>query len=227
MSTGAVRFKTDSKIQQEVLQELKWDTRVRAAEIGVAVYSGVVTLTGTVDSYAKKMAAQEAAHRVAGVLDVANDIQVKIPGNLARSDSEIAQAIRRTLEWDVWVPDERIRSTVSDGWVSLDGTVDLLRERTDVERAIRALAGVKGVTNKIVVANVGAKAVEVRDMIEKALERRAEREAERIKVEVANGRVTLSGRVRSWAEKRAILGAVAHAPGVNSLEEDLFVDPMF
>jgi osmotically-inducible protein OsmY len=227
MSTAAVRFKTDSKIQQEVIQELKWNTRVHAAEIGVAVDKGVVSLTGTVDSYAKKMAAQEAAHRVAGVLDVANEIMVKIPGNLTRTDTELAHAVRRTLEWDVWVPDERIQSTVSNGWVTLEGTVDLLRERADVERAIRSLAGVAGVTNKIVVTGAKVKEAEVREMIERALERRAEREAERIKVDVADGKVTLSGRVRSWAEKRAIVGAISHAPGVNAVEEDLFVDPLF
>jgi osmotically-inducible protein OsmY len=227
MSTTAVSSKSDSKIQQEVIQELKWDTRVHAAEIGVAVDKGVVLLTGNVDSYAKKMAAQEAAHRVAGVLDVANEIKVKIPGNLVRTDAELARAVRRALEWDVWVPDERIQSTVSNGWVTLEGTVDLLRERVDVERAIRSLAGVVGVTNKILVGGARVKPNVLREMIEKALERRAEREAEQIKVEVEDGKVKLSGRVRSWAEKRAVVGAISHAPGVTALEEDLFVDPLF
>src|SRR5262245_26051214 len=104
--------KSDSQIQQEVLQELKWDTRVEETEVGVEVDQGVVTLTGTVSSYAKRLAAQEAAHRVIGVLDVANDIQVKVPGGLTRTDTEIAQAVRRALEWDIWVPDGRIQSTI-------------------------------------------------------------------------------------------------------------------
>ena len=115
--------KTDSQIQQDVLRELKWDTRVEETDVGVEVDRAVVTLTGTVSSYAKRMAAQEAAHRVAGVLDVVNDIQVHLPGSLARTDTEIAQAVRHALEWDVVVPDTQIRSTVSDGWVTLEGDV--------------------------------------------------------------------------------------------------------
>ncbi|HEY7547501.1 MAG TPA: BON domain-containing protein, partial [Blastocatellia bacterium] len=102
--------KSDAQIQQEVLQELKWDSRVDESEIGVSVSDGVVTLTGTLGNYAKKLAAQEAAHRVAGVLDVANDIQVRVFESVNPSDTEIAQAVRRALEWDVWVPDERIQS---------------------------------------------------------------------------------------------------------------------
>jgi osmotically-inducible protein OsmY len=225
--SAKMQTKSDAQIQQEVLRELKWDTRVEEAEIGVTVDRGVVTLTGSVGSYAKKLAAQEAAHRVFGVLDVANDIEVKIPGAEARSDTDIARAVRRALEWDVWVPEERITSTVADGWVTLEGEVNVLREREDAERAIRRLAGVRGVTNKIVVRPAKVEAEDLREAIEEALERRAEREARRIKVEVEDGAVTLSGRVRSWAEKRAILGIVSHAPGVRSVNENLFVDPMF
>jgi len=147
--SAKMQTKSDSQIQQEVLREMKWDTRVDENEIGVAVEQGVVTLTGAVGSYGKKIAAQEAAHRVFGVLDVANDVQVRLPGTMARSDTEIAQAVRSALEWDVWVPEERIKSTVSNGCVTLEGNVDLLREREDAERAIRGLAGVRAVTNKI------------------------------------------------------------------------------
>lgn len=225
--SAKMQTKSDSQIQQEVLREMKWDTRVEENEIGVAVEHGVVTLTGAVGSYGKKIAAQEAAHRVFGVLDVANDIQVRLPGTLARSDTEIAQAVRRALEWDVWVPEERIKSTVSNGCVTLEGNVDLLREREDAERAIRRLAGVRAVTNRIEVKPSRVAADDLREAIEDALERRAEREARRIKVEVHDSKVTLSGCVRSWAEKRAILGTVSHAPGVRAVEENLFVDPLF
>jgi osmotically-inducible protein OsmY len=227
MSTAPTRSKSDSVLQQEIMQELKWDTRVDSSEIGVAVKNGVVMLSGNVDSYAKKMAAQEAAHRVTGALDVANEIEVKIPGKIAKTDVDIARAVRQALEWDVWVPDDLIQSTVSNGWVTLDGKVVLLRERDDVERAIRRLAGVRGVTNNIVVTGPRVEPEGVREMIEQALERRAEREAHRIKVDVDGGKVTLSGPVRSWAEKRAILGAVTHAPGITAVDERLFVDPMF
>jgi osmotically-inducible protein OsmY len=220
-------FETDSRVREKVIRELEWDSRVEAPEIGVAVDQGVVMLSGNVGSYATKMAAQEAAHRVIGVLDVANDIEVKIPGKLAKTDTEIARAVRESLEWDVLVRDERIRSTVSNGWVTLEGEVDFLRESHDAERAIARLAGVRGVSNKLVVIGPKANRADVRQMIEQTLERRAVREADRIKVSIDHGRVTLSGAVRSWAEKRAILGAVAHAPGITAVHEELYVDPLF
>jgi osmotically-inducible protein OsmY len=219
--------KTDSQIQQEVLRELSWDPRVEETEVGVEVDGGVVTLTGTVSSWAKRVAAQEAAHRVVGVLDVANDIKVRLPGDFVRTDTEIAQAVRRALEWDALVPDKRIQSTVSNGWVTLEGNVDTWTEREDAERAVQNLVGVSGVTDKMTV--LSSKPVEterVREAIEDALERRAEREAKRIKVEVtAAGTVTLSGQVRSWAEKRATLAAARFAPGVRSVEDRLEIYP--
>lgn len=221
--------KSDSEIQQAVLEEFKWDTRIEETEIGVEVANGVVTLTGTVCSYAKKMAAQEAAHYVAGVLDVANDIVVKAPGSPGRTDTEIAQAVRRALEWDVRVPHERIRSTVSDGIVNLEGNVDFLREREDAERAVRFLEGVCGVRNYLIVSPSTVGADKVRAMIERVFERRArheiEREAERIQVSVIEGNVTLTGKVGSFAEKRAILGALSHAPGVHTVTDHLSIEP--
>jgi osmotically-inducible protein OsmY len=225
--SAKMQTKSDSEIQQEVLRELKWDTRVEETEVGVTVERGIVTLTGTVDSYAKKLAAQDAAHRVYGVLDVANDMQVRVPGSMARSDPDIAKAVRNALEWDVWVKEEGIKSTVSNGFVTLEGDVSLLRERDDVERTIRRLAGVRGVDNRIEVKSKKINADDVRESIEQALERRAEREARHIRVEVKNSEVKVSGRVHSWAEKRAILGIVSHAPGVRSVDENLLVDPMF
>jgi osmotically-inducible protein OsmY len=220
-----IREKTDSQIQQEVLRELKWDTRVAETEIGVTSEDGVVTLRGSVDSYAKRVAAQEAAHRVTGVLDVANDIEVKPGHGTERNDTEIAQAIRRALLWDVWIPEDRIQSTVADGWVTLEGLVSVLRERNDAERAVRRLAGVRGVTNKILVSPTDVEPDDVRLVIEDALERRAEREAERIRVAVSDGAVTLTGKVRSWQEKRAVMGAVSHARGVRSVTDHLIISP--
>src|SRR6266508_3137348 len=143
--------KTDTQLHHDVLEELKWDSRVDEKEVGVQVAAGVVTLSGTVTSWAKRVAAQEAAHRVIGVHDVANDIKVKTPGGLTRTDTEIAQAVRRALEWDVFVPEEKITSTVTDGWVTLDGAVDTWSQRNDAERAVRNLTGVKLVLNKITV----------------------------------------------------------------------------
>src|ERR1700675_4817166 len=148
--TQAIK-KSDTQVHHDVLEELKWDSRVDETEVGVQVDGGVVALTGTVTSWAKRMAAQEAARRVIGVLDVANDINVKVPGGLARTDTEIAQAVRRTLEWDVFVPEQKITSTVTDGWVTLEGTVERRSQREDAERAVRNLTGVQIVVNKIAV----------------------------------------------------------------------------
>ena len=215
--------KSDAEIQLEMLRELQWDTRVEETEIGVAVHKGVVTLTGTVSSWAKRLAAEEAAHRVAGVLDVANDIEVKFPSSLARSDTEIAQAVRHALEWDVFVPDTRIQSTVSDGRVTLDGTVDTWSEREDAERAVQNLSGVRAVTNRIKVAPSVRAPHDVAKAIEEALERRAQREAKRITVTVSDGRVTLTGHVRSWAERQAVVGAARYAPGVETVDDRLHI----
>lgn len=218
-------IKTDREIQQDVLSELDWDSRVDETEVGVEVDAGVVTLTGTVDSLAKKIAAREAAHRVVGVLDVADDIRVKLPGIWRRTDTEIAQAVRLALEWDAFVPDQRIRSTVSEGYVTLEGEVATLREKQDAERVARILAGVRGIHNRLTVIPTKADPAKLRRSIEAALERRAEREAEKIKVRVDDGTVTLEGRVRTWPEKKAVLGAVGHAPGVRELKDRLAVNP--
>jgi osmotically-inducible protein OsmY len=217
--------KSDAQIHQDVRRELGWDSRVDDTHVSAAVNQSVVTLTGTVASYAEKLAAQDAAHRVTGVLDVANDIRVEIPVSLGCTDTEIAQAVRHALAWDVLVPDTRITSTVTGGWVTLEGSVDRLRERVDAERAVRRLRGVCGVTNKMVVRPPTVQSTQVREVIEEALERHAEREAERIQVQVSDGVVTLTGRVHSYAEKRAVMGAVSHAPGVHTVTEHLRIDP--
>lgn len=215
----------DAEIQQQVLQELRWDSRVTASEIGVAVDDGIVRLTGSVDTYAEKLAAQEAAHRVTGVLDVVNDIVVNPPGSHARTDLDIAQAVRWELEWNVMVPHDQIRSTVSDGWVTLEGTVNTWQQRTDAEMAIRYLPGVRGISNHITVSGHIVDARDVRRAIEEALTRRAEREAKRIQVDVHNGTVVLTGVVRSWLEKQAIIGVAGHAPGIRKVDDHLEIDP--
>jgi osmotically-inducible protein OsmY len=218
--------KTDTQIHHDVLEELKWDSRVDETEVGVQVAGGVVTLTGAVPSWAKRVAAQEAARRVIGVLDVANDIQVKVPGGLARTDTEIARAVRRALEWDVLVPEDKITSTVTDGWVTLDGVVERWSERNDAERAVRNLAGVKIVVNKVTVKGAQPMMDDIRRSIEQALERRAEREARRIRVDVRDGTVTLTGMVHSWAEHKSVLAAARFTPGVQAVEDHLRTQPV-
>ena len=217
--------KSDVRIQQDVLRELASDPRVEETEVGVSVQDGVVTLSGTVTSWAKRMAGQEAAHRVAGVLDVANGIVVKLPGGLVRSDTEIAHAVRQALEWDVFVPDAHIQSTVSNGWVTLTGTVDAVSEREDAERAVRNLTGVRGVVNQISVSQPRVAPERIRTAIEEALERRAEREARRIDVTVSpDGEVTLGGHVRSWAEREAVVASARYLRGVRAVKDRLRID---
>lgn len=219
--------RSDKELEQDVRREIRWDSRTISSPIDVKVTNGVATLTGVVSSYAKKIAAQEAAHRVSGILDVANDIEVRPVDLFARTDTQIAGAVRNALEWDALVPNERITSTVSAGWVTLEGAVDYWREREDAERAIRRLNGVVGVINKITIQKRPVDPKELREQIEYALERRADREAERLRVDIHDGAVDLWGRVHSWQEKRAVLGSISHAPGVSRVVDHLRVDPYF
>jgi osmotically-inducible protein OsmY len=219
--------RSDRDLKKRVLRELKWDSRISWASINLDVSDAVVTLTGSVPTYAQKVAAQEAAHHVAGVLDVANDIEVKPLDGFSRSDTELARAVRSALEWDALVPDDQIQSTVSDGWVTLDGEVNYGRERIDAEKVIRRLTGVVGVINRITIRKQAVNEEQLRIEIEEALETRADRETERLRIEVHEGAVDLRGRVHSWQEKRAVLGSISHAPGVTQVRDHLRIDPYF
>jgi osmotically-inducible protein OsmY len=213
----------DVQIQADVLAELKWDARVDPAEVGVTVTDGIVTLAGTVGSYAERVAAQEASHRVPGVRDVANDLEVRLPDTLMRTDSEIARAVRWALEWDVMVPDQHIQSTVTQGWVMLDGTVQQWTQRDDAERAVRNLTGVHGVTNNVRVRSVAEGSSEqVRAEIEQALARWGF--AGRIEVAVHDGTARVHGTVHSWVEKEAVFGLVRSTVGVHAVEDHVRVE---
>ena len=219
--------KSDSELRTQVLQELKWDSRIGSAEIGVHVGHAVVTLTGNVANHGQRLAAQNAAHRITGVLDVVNGIEVKPAGVSLATDEELARAVRHLLQWDAFLPDERIKATVSDGWITLEGDVNLWREREDAERAVLRLQGVIGVINKIRIIPRQVDPEEIREQIQYALERRADREAERLRIEVKDGAVDVFGRVHSWQEKRAVLGSIGHAPGVTDIRDHLRLDPYF
>jgi osmotically-inducible protein OsmY len=216
---------TDLRLQDHVQQELRWDSRLDAADIGVAVQDGIVTLSGSVKTFTESRAAQEAAFRVFGVRDVANDIHVKVPGSLTRTDAEIAQAVRAALEWDITVPSDRIRSMVTEGVVTLIGTVDDWHEVAAAERAVSNLAGVQDVVSELLVHTYPVDSAVVQTEIEEALERRAEREAKRIAVSVHDGTVTLTGTVHTWAEKEAVLGAARGTHGVRIVADHLRLEP--
>jgi osmotically-inducible protein OsmY len=222
----AVSIRSDEAIQQDVLEELKWDTRVRPNEIGVSVKDGIVTLTGWVDSYLKKIAAEEAAHRVPGVKAVANDIEVRLPGSAERTDTDLAKAVLNALRWDASIPAGKIDVTVSQGWVTLKGEVDYGFQKRDAERAVRRLAGVKGATNLIIVRPpVTPTPTELKGSIEKALIRNAETDARRITIEVEDGKVILRGMVSAYAEKKAAEDTAWSMPGVKEVDNRIVISP--
>lgn len=216
--------KTDEQLTEDVRSELRWDLRIAANEVLVTVRHRIVTLTGTVENYAAKLAAEEAAHRVAGVLDVANDLTVMLPGHAERSDSEIAEAVRRALEWDVLVPDKQIHSTVSGGIVTLRGEVDADATSLDAVRAVRNLVGVRAVVNKIELRVPAVSKDDIEQAIKSALERRADREAEQIELEIDGDSVTLTGTVHSAAERLAAIGAARGTRGVSMVIDRLHVE---
>ena len=220
-----VAARTDKEIQRDVFRELQRDSRIDEATIGVDVANGIVTLTGTVDGETAKLAAREAAYRVAGVLDVADEFHLQAPWVAKRTDTDIARTVRLTLEWDPFLPDKKIRSTVCEGRVTLEGEVSTLREKEDAERVVRVLAGVLSVDNLLAVAPTRIDPEELRRSIEDALELEAEREAEKISVNVEGDTVTLEGKVRTWPEKNSVLGTVSHARGVHEVKDHLSVDP--
>ena len=221
----AISTRTDEAIQRDVLDELKWDSRVQPNEIGVAVKDGIVTLTGWVDSYLKKVAAEEAAHRVPGVKAVVNNIEVHLPSSAERTDADLAKAVLNALKWDAAIPTDNLDVTVSRGWVTLKGEVDYAFQKRDAERVVERLSGVKGVTNLILV-KPHLSPSDLKQQIEKALVRNAETDAQHITVEVQGSKVILRGTVRSYAEKQAAEDTAWAAPGVTEVDNRIIVSPI-
>jgi osmotically-inducible protein OsmY len=216
----ATSTRTDQEIQRDVLEELKWDAQVQPNEIGVTVKDGVVTLTGWVDSFLKKWSAEEAAHRASGVKAVANDIEVKL--STERTDADIAAAAVHALEWDTSIPSDKVQVTVSKGWVTLRGEVEWQYQKQDAERAVRRLAGVKGISN-LISLKPRVTPSELKKKIENALVRNAEVDANRITVEVQGNKAILRGTVRSWAEREEAERVAWSAPGIASVENRISV----
>lgn len=216
-------MKTDSELKAEVLSELSWDPLVPEARVGVAVSEGVVTLTGHLDSYAEKVAARRAAERVSGVAAVAVELDVIPAGAHQRSDTEIAAAVQHALSWNTSVPQDRVRVTVENGWVTLNGELDWNFQRRALERMIRPLKGVAGIADNIRLKSLPIP-VNLSHRIEEALTRQAVREAKRIEISVDGSVVTLRGHVHSWAERNAAEGVTWSAPGVSRVNNQLTID---
>jgi osmotically-inducible protein OsmY len=218
----AMGFRTDEEMRRDILDELEWDARVQPNEIGVTVKDGIITLTGRVDSYLKKMAAADAARRVRGIRAVVNDIEVRLPGSAERTDPDLAAAVINALRWDAEIPADKLDVTVSQGWVTLKGEVEYAFQKIDAERAIRYLSGIKGITNLIVVKPPVLPS-DLKQNIEKALVRNAEIDARNIQVEVVGSKVILRGAVRSYAEWKEAGEVARSAPGVTEVENHILI----
>jgi len=213
-------MKTDKQLQTDVIAELSWEPSVHAAEIGVEVKDGVVTLAGHVCSYAEKWNAERAAQRVAGVKALAVEMDVKLPAFGQRDDGDIAKSARNMLSWATSVPDDAIKVLVEDGWITLSGAVDWQYQKEAASDAVRFLIGVKGVSDQIAIKPTVTMSA-VKADIEAALSRRAARDAKKISVQVDGTEVTLTGTVHSYAERQLATNSAWGTPGVRNVVDDM------
>ncbi len=216
-------MKSDAELKEDVLTELAWDPVVPHTRVGVAVKDGLVTLTGHLDTYAQKVAAQRAAERVNGVHTIAVEIQVTPTGAHQRSDTEIAAAVQHALSWNTSVPADRVTVLVEKGVVTLNGELDWNYQRRALERIIRPLKGVVAINDNIRLKSQPIPE-KIADRIAQALTRQAVREARHIEIDIDGSVVTLRGRVHSRAEKNAAEGVVWSAPGVSHVKSQLTVE---
>lgn len=215
-------MKTDSQLQQDVIAELKWEPSVNAAQIGVEVKDGIVTLAGHVGSYAEKWDAERAAQRVSGVKALAIEMDVKLAGSSKRNDADIAGSAESALQWITYLPKNSVKVMVEDGWITLSGEVDWEYQRQTAAGAVRYLMGVKGVRENIAIkSKVSLSAV--KSDIEAALKRRAQADAQKISVEVRGADVTLTGTVHSWSERDLATHSAWGTPGVHNVVNNITV----
>lgn len=219
-------MKTNEKLRDDVLDEIKWEPELRnvATEIGVTAKDGVVTLSGYVDTYWKKLAAEKAAQRVSGVKVVACDIEVRVAKFLQKNDTEIAETVKNALRWNSAVNEDDIEVKVDNGWVYLEGKVDWDFERISAQRNVENLIGVKGVTNNISLKAKPIDAKVIKNNIAAAFHRNATIDASTIRVESAGGKVTLRGKVKSWGERKEAENVAWATQGVVSVDNKIEID---
>jgi osmotically-inducible protein OsmY len=217
-------MKTDIEIERDVKDELGWNPDLNATDIAVSVNKGVVTLTGFVKSYTDKYEAEAAAKRVAGVVAIANDIEVRMPSVDERPDPEIARDAVAAIKSQLPVSSENIKVVVKNGWISLEGEAEWQYQRSTAETAVRRIKGVKGVNNTIKLMP-RAEPSEIKRKIQKAFQRNAEVDSNRIMVEADGSAVTLKGTVRSWIEREEAERAAWAAPGITTVVNQIVVSP--
>jgi osmotically-inducible protein OsmY len=216
-------MKTDSKLREDIIDQLSWEPNLDEKKIGVAVENGVVTLSGVVNDYSQKTAAERAAKKVYGVKAVAEDIEVKYGDAFKKADTEIAKAAVNALKWNISVPDDKVMVKVDDGYVYLTGEVQWDYQRNAAKKAIENLLGVKYVANNITIRQQ-VKATDIKDKIKSAFVRSADIEAKNITVEVDGHTVTLKGTVHSLAEKEEARRTAYSSPGVYNVKNELKIE---
>ncbi|MBB3388294.1 osmotically-inducible protein OsmY [Rhizobium sp. BK275] len=212
----------DLSLRQHILDELEFDPRVNAAEIGVIVEKGIVTLTGHVGNYAERESAERVVSRVKGVRGIAQEIEVRIFGAAVTDDDDIAARAVKMLDWDVCVPKDAVQVRVFKGWITLTGKVEWQYQKDAAYASVKSLAGVVGVSNLIEI-KPKLSATDVKKRIEDAFERDAEIESNHISVDVQGRKVILSGKVATWSQRRAAERAAWSAPGISTLEDRLTI----
>jgi osmotically-inducible protein OsmY len=218
-------MKTDSEIERDVKAELGWNSDLKSTDIAISVKNGVVTLAGFVPRYIDKYEAEKAAKRVAGVLAVANDIEIRLPAVDERPDPEIAREVVTALKNQLPFSHERIKAVVRNGWVTLEGDVEWQYQRLTAERAVRPLKGVKGIINDIK-TKPRVEPSDIKQKIQEAFRRSAEVDANQITVETSGGEVILKGKVRSWIERDEAERVAWRAPGVTKVDDRIVVSPL-
>jgi osmotically-inducible protein OsmY len=217
-------MKTDIEIRKDIMEELDWDAKINGSAINVDLKEGHVVLSGTVDSYPKKIRAEEAVRRIMGVKSVGNDLKVIIPTSSKRADAEIRRAVIDSIKWNSSIQENKIKVDVEDGWVTLTGSVDWQYQRSKARLLAEDITGVVGVTNLITVVSTFASSQDVKNKINTALKRNYYLDTRKINVQVDNGRAILTGQVRTLAEKSAAETAAWSAPGITDVLNELVID---